>query len=112
MKTKRFSEFVLEGDSSGLPNEVKLAKMGLSPGIKVFEWWTEVKAEDSALLTVFFIERYAWPESSEDDVMVETRFDVRSSRGFIEKRMMRFAEDHDMDWVHDMELDTWKRVNR
>ena len=109
MKALNFQRFVLE-NSESMPPEVKLAKLGLSPGIKVLEWWTEVKAEDSALLNVFFIESYAWPESSEDDVLVETRFDVRSSRDFIEKRTMRFAVDPDLGWVHDMEQDTWKKV--
>jgi hypothetical protein len=111
MKALNFERFVFE-QSVDLPPEVKLAKMGLSPGIRVFEWWTEAKAEDPAFLTIFFIERYAWPESSEDDVIVETHFSMERSRDYIEERLMRFAQDHDMDWIHDMELDTWKKVNR
>ena len=111
MKLSKFSQFITES-SGNLPPEVKLAKLGLSPGIRVFEWWTELKAEDPAFLTIFFIERYAWPESSEDDVIVETHFSMERSRDYIEERLMRFAQDHDMDWIHDMERDTWKRVNR
>jgi hypothetical protein len=44
--------------------------------------------------------------------MAEANFNIKSSLGFVEKRMMWFAKQGDLDWVHDMERDTWKKVNR
>ena len=111
MKALNFEQFVFENTES-LPPEAKLAKMGLSPGINVLEWWTDKDSESTAILTVYFIERYSWPESSEDDLFAETNFAIQSSLGFVEKRMMSFAKQGDLDWVHDMERDTWKKVNR
>ena len=109
MKLNKFNQFVLESQSS-LPPTVNLAKLGLSPGIPVLEWWTESEDDASALLTVYWREFHNWPEGSDDDMLVETRFDINSSLGFIEKRLMRFAKSSDLDWIHDMERDTWKKV--
>jgi hypothetical protein len=109
MKALNFEQFVFE-NLEALPPEAKLAKMGLSPGINVLEWWTDKDSESTSILKVYFNERYNWPDSSEDDLMAEVNFDIQSSLGFVEKRMMRFAKQGDLDWVHDMERDTWKKV--
>jgi hypothetical protein len=111
MKALNFERFVFENNES-LPPEAKLAKIGLSPGINVLEWWTDKDSASTSMLKVYFNERYNWPDSSEDDLMVEVHFDIQSSLCFVEKRMMRFAKQGDLDWVHDMERDTWKKVNR
>ena len=107
-----FDKFLFESGSDNLPAEVRLAKLGLGPGLNVLEWWTDKESESSSILTVFFIGHYAWPESSDDDFVAEVNFDIQSSLGFVEKRMMSFAKQSDLDWIHDMERDTWKRVNR
>jgi hypothetical protein len=109
MKALDFKNFLLES-ADDLPQVIKLAKLGLADGLHVLEWWTEVEADASALLTVYWRESYNWPEGSDDDMLVETRFTINSSLGFIEKRLMRFAKSSGLDWVHDMERDTWKKV--
>jgi hypothetical protein len=109
MKLSKFNQFVFES-SNDLPPAVKLAKLGLADGLRVLEWWTEVEADASALLTVYWRESYNWPEGSDDDMLVETQFTINSSLGFIEKRLMRFAKSSGLDWVHDMDRDTWKKV--
>ena len=108
MKALDFENFLLEG-TNDIPPTVKLAKLGLSSGIRVFEWWTEVEA-DASLLTVHWRESYNWPDWSDDDMLVETRFRLTRSVGFIEKRLMSFAKSSGLDWIHDMERDTWKKV--
>ena len=111
MKLNTFNQFISESSGS-LPPEVKLAKLGLGNGVNVLEWWTDKDSESTTILKVYFIERYNWPESSEDDIMAEVNFDIKSSLGLVEKRMMYFAKQGDLDWIHDMERDTWKKVNR
>lgn len=109
MKLSRFNQFIAESAGS-LPAEVRLAKLGLGPGLRVLEWSSKVKGEEPALLAVVMLEYNAWPEKTEDDEIIIRHFDVRASRGFVEKRVMQDARRWGFDWVHDQELGEWKKV--
>ena len=113
MKLSKFSQFITES-SGNLPPEVKLAKLGLSKldGIKVIEWKAEVRGEEAALLTVHIHERYFWPNESALDDWTFKYFDVRASHGFVEKKVTEYARAYGFDWVHDLDLDVWKKVQR
>jgi hypothetical protein len=109
MKALDFENFLLES-ADDIPQIIKLAKLGLADGLCVLEWWTEVETDASELVTVQWKEAYNWPNESEDDLLVETRFNINASLSFIEKRLMSFAKRSGLDWVHDTERDTWKKV--
>lgn len=110
MKTLDFKNFLLES-ADDLPPTVKLAKLGLSPGISVIEWSADVDPNSPDSIKIVWSERYAWPEKSADDDRVQQHADVRVSRGGIERKMSRWAKQNGFDWVHDMERDTWKKVD-
>lgn len=111
MKLNKFNQFVSESQSS-LPPEVKLAKLGLSDEIKVIEWKAKVRGEESALLTVHMHERYFWPNQSDLDEWTFKYFDVQAPHGFVEKKITDYAKAYGFDWIHDLDLDTWKKVQR
>ncbi len=111
MKLNKFNQFITESAGSA-PAEVRLATLGLGPGLRVLEWSAKVRGEDRALLQVVMLEFDAWPEKTEDDQTIIRHFDANAPREFIEKKVMADALDWGFEWVHDLERDTWKKVNR
>jgi hypothetical protein len=111
MKLSKFNQFISES-SNDLPPAVKLAKLGLADGLGVLDWQVDPTPDpdQAATVRVNWTEYVNWPNESEDDFDVTTQFGSDQSRGFIARRMMRFAKSSGLDWVYDREIGTWKKV--